>query len=107
MDTWKPPVPQERRVTVLDAGQLLLERLAGAGRKRATLEGYDCVLRVHLVPVFGERPLDRTTARDVEALIGLKPRKARRRRAFATSSRSCTRCTARPNAVATSRRTAR
>lgn len=57
------------RVTVAEAGQLLLERLETKGRRRATLENYESHIRVHLVPFFGSRRLDRIGRRDVEGLI--------------------------------------
>ncbi len=54
-------------LTVEDAGSRLLRQLAGAGRKKSTLEGYESALRVHLVPFFCERGLDRISRDDVEA----------------------------------------
>lgn len=69
-------VPQARktveRVDVALAGRRLLEHLAALGRKRSTLEGYECMLRVHLAPFFGPLPLEQVGAEDVERYIALK-----------------------------------
>ena len=47
------------------AGALLLANLRAKGRKRSTLEVYSSHLRVHLVPFFASRPLDRIGATSV------------------------------------------
>src|SRR5262249_24520455 len=39
------------------------------GRKKSTLEDYEGTLRVHLVPFFGERPLDDIDVSLVEAFV--------------------------------------
>ena len=65
------PQPAER-VTLEQAGKLLRRRLEGVGRKAATLEGYESMLRVHLVPFFGDTALDRISPRDIEQFIAVK-----------------------------------
>jgi integrase len=60
---------QVRGITVSEAGERLLEHLEAMGRKRATLADYESVLRVHLVPFFGEKPLDKITRADVERFM--------------------------------------
>jgi integrase len=65
------PQPAER-VTLDQAGQRLIARLRGVGRKPATLEGYESMLRVHLVPFFGDVTLDRISPRDIEKFIAVK-----------------------------------
>ena len=42
------------------------------GRKAATLEGYESVLRIHLVPFFGDARLDRITASGIEQFVAAK-----------------------------------
>lgn len=64
------PEPGER-VTLEAAGQRLIEHLHVMGRKRATLEGYENVLRVHLVAFFGDVTLDRITLSDLEQYIAV------------------------------------
>ena len=55
------------RLTVEQAGELLLANLRAKGRKRSTLEIYGSHLRVHLVPFFESRTLDRIGRREVQA----------------------------------------
>jgi len=57
------------RVSVAQAGQLLIERLETKGRRRTTLETYESHIRVHLVPFFGKQRLDRIGRREIEAFI--------------------------------------
>ncbi len=57
------------RVTVAEAGQLMLERLEVKGRRRTTLATYESHIRVHLVPFFGSQRLDRIGRREIEAFI--------------------------------------
>jgi integrase len=47
----------------------LIAHLEWRGRKRSTLQGYDSFLRIHLIPYFGERTIDRIGPRDVEAFM--------------------------------------
>jgi integrase len=65
------PQPAER-LTLEQVGQRLIERLRGAGRKPATLEGYESVLRIHLVPFFGDAALDRITVNGIERFLATK-----------------------------------
>jgi hypothetical protein len=65
------PKPEEH-LTLEQAGNRLIERLRGVGRKPATLEGYESVLRIHLVPFFGEVRLDRITASGIEQFVAVK-----------------------------------
>src|SRR3954467_4496790 len=65
------------RVTIAEAGERYIDHLTALGRKRATLMDYKSTLRVHLVPFFGARALDRIRARDVEAFITFETRAGR------------------------------
>jgi len=56
-------------VTVEQAGRALHAHLTAMGRKKATLQAHESITRVHLVPFFGARPLDRIGRRDVERFI--------------------------------------
>jgi integrase len=56
------------RVTVEEVGRLLIESLRAKERKRATIETYESMIRVHLVPFFAGRTLDRIGRREVDAL---------------------------------------
>ena len=51
--------------TVRVAGRSLLERLEARGSARSHIEGVESYLRVHVVPFFGEKPLDRIDDDDV------------------------------------------
>jgi hypothetical protein len=70
------------RLTVEQAGEQLCVRLELMGRKRSTVEGCRSTLSVHLVPHFGEKPLERIKREDVEELLaqlrrkGLAPKSA-------------------------------
>ena len=65
------------RVTVAEAGQLLLERLETKGRRRTTLEAYESHIRVHLSPFFGKQRLDRIGRREIEAFLRYMARSGR------------------------------
>ena len=65
------------RVTVAEAGQLLLERLETKGRRRTTLESYESHIRVHLSPFFGKQRLDRIGRREIEAFLRYMARSGR------------------------------
>jgi integrase len=58
------------RVTMKEAGDRLLAQLAALGRKRATAQSYESILRVHLAAHFAEQPLAKIARQDVEAFIG-------------------------------------
>jgi hypothetical protein len=55
------------RMTVGEAGKALVTARRSAGRKRSTIEGYQSILRQHMDPFFGSRPIERITRHDVEA----------------------------------------
>ncbi len=57
------------RATVAEAGRLVVARAAARGRKKSTLMSYESVLRVHLVPFFGERPLKEIGRREIDVFI--------------------------------------
>jgi integrase len=69
--------PAHERVTVAEAGRRHLDHLAALGRKRSTLMDYESALRVHLAPHFGNRPIDRLTADDVERFMVVKRREGK------------------------------
>jgi integrase len=59
---------RRERMTVAEAGELLIASATTRGLKRSTVMSYETICRVHLSPFFGSRPLDRITRRDVESL---------------------------------------
>lgn len=65
------------RVTVAEAGQLLLERLETKGLRRTTLATYESHIRVHLVPFFAKQRVDRIGRREIEAFIRFMARSGR------------------------------
>ena len=67
-DTNAAPALVER-VTVQDAGRQLLAHLDALGRKRATLEAYESIVRVHLAPFFAGRALSSIKPEDIEQFI--------------------------------------
>jgi hypothetical protein len=69
--------PTEDRPSVADAGDRLVELLELKGRKISTIEAVRSALRVHLVPQFGDRPLDRIDVRAVERFIASERREGR------------------------------
>jgi integrase len=69
--------PARESVTVAEAGRRHLDHLAALGRKRSTLMDYESALRVHLAPHFGNRPIDRLTADDVERFMVVKRREGK------------------------------
>lgn len=68
-DTAATPAVVER-ITVQQAGDRLLAQLAALGRKRATVQSYESILRVHLAPHFADQALAKITRHDVEAFMG-------------------------------------
>ena len=66
-------------MTVGVGGRAWLEALEAKGRSKSHVETVESHLRVHLVPFFKEKPLDRIAEADVTRLIvhlrrrGLKP----------------------------------
>src|SRR4051794_17688441 len=69
--TQEAAAPVSERIAMDEAGKRLLDRLEALGRKRATIESYESVLRVHLSPFFGAKPLTRITPDDVEQFMSL------------------------------------
>lgn len=59
---------RRERMTVAEAGELLIASATTRGLKRSTVMSYETICRVHLSPFFGLRPLDRIARRDVESL---------------------------------------
>lgn len=59
---------QRERVTVEEVGALLIEHRRSQGRKKTTIEAYDSMIRIHLVPFFAGRTLDRIGRREIQAL---------------------------------------
>jgi integrase len=59
---------RRERMTVAEAGELLIASATTRGLKRSTVMSYETICRVHLSPFFGSRPLDRIARRDVESL---------------------------------------
>jgi integrase len=63
--------PPSERIGIEEAGKRLLQRLEALDRKRATVESYESILRVHLVPFFGSKPLSHVTVADIEHFMGV------------------------------------
>jgi Phage integrase, N-terminal SAM-like domain len=80
------------QTAVDEAGKRYFRHLATLGRRRSTLENYESYLRVHLVPSFGEAPLDKIGRREVEGFIaetlgdGLAPKSVRNYLGFSIRS---------------------
>lgn len=72
-----PSVALAERVTVEEAGKLLVDRVRAKGRKRATVETYDSAVRVQLAPFFGGRTLDRIGRREIEGFMTYMERTGR------------------------------
>jgi integrase len=60
---------RHERVTVQEAGNLLVEHVRAKGRKRATVETYSSTIRVQLAPFFAGKTLDRIGRREIEAFV--------------------------------------
>ena len=66
-----PPVPE--RMTIAEAGARRIDHLEHVmQRKPTTIQDYRIMLRRHLVPFFGERPLERISGDDVVSYIAAK-----------------------------------
>ncbi len=63
------PVVMGAKLTVREAGKRYLGYLEHDGRKHTTLVAVEMTLRVHLVPFFGERGLDKITKADVKDFV--------------------------------------
>ena len=62
------------RLSIAEAGASLVEVLELKGRKPSTIEAVRSALRVHLIPQFGDRSLERIDVRAVEAFIAAERR---------------------------------
>src|ERR1700683_4691859 len=67
---------RRERMTITEAGELLVESATARGLKRSTVMTYETICRIHLAPFFGSRRLDPIGRRDVEKLSGptIRPR---------------------------------
>ena len=57
------------RLTVEEIGTRYIQHLTALGRRRSTLQDYKSYLRVHLVPFFGELPLEKIGRSDMQDFI--------------------------------------
>jgi integrase len=73
----EPALARRERITVAEAGELHVARVRMMGRKRATVQSYDSVVRVQLAPYFGARTLDRIGRREIEGFIAHMARSGR------------------------------
>jgi integrase len=58
-------------LTITELGSRYMKDLERQARKKATLTAVESILRVWLIPFFGERDLRRATMQDVTELIGM------------------------------------
>ena len=63
--------PVYERMTVEEAGELLIQKLVTKGRKPSTTVGYQSYLRVHVAPFFGEKQIADITNDDIEEFIAV------------------------------------
>ena len=66
--------PSHERLSVAEVGDRLVELLELKGRKPSTIEAVRSTLRVHLIPQFGDRALDRIDVQAVERFIAAERR---------------------------------
>jgi integrase len=77
------PVVRDAEMTLAVAGRALVEHLHARGRSKSHIETVESHLRVHLVPFFAERSIDRVRPADVTRLLArlrqseLKPKTVR------------------------------
>jgi integrase len=69
--------PIRERLDIKEAGERYIDRLESLGRKKTTISDYRSTLRVHLVPFFGDRSLERIDVQFVEALVAAKQREGK------------------------------
>lgn len=70
----RPSAPKER-IGLEEAGARYVRHLETVRyRKRSTIQDYEIMLRRHLVPFFGDKPLERVGAGDVESYVQAKLR---------------------------------
>jgi integrase len=77
MASLQQPAALGGRITVKEGGELLIESVRAKGRKKATIEGYESHIRVHLVPFFDQQRLDRIDRREVEDFVRYMGRSGR------------------------------
>jgi integrase len=70
----------EERLNLEDLGPRFLAQKETVGLRRKTLKDYEGTLRVHLVPYFGGRSLERITPVEVESYIRVKLREGKSRK---------------------------
>jgi integrase len=63
------------RVTIGEVGALVVENRRVRGRKKATIQVYDSMTRIHLVPYFGDRTLDQIGRREIQSFVSHMLRK--------------------------------
>lgn len=64
--------PLAARLSLAQAGERYLRHIRSLRRAPSTLQDYEIILRRHLAPFFGERPLERVTSADVAAYADRK-----------------------------------
>jgi integrase len=69
--------PIRERLDIKEAGERYIDRLESLGRKKTTISDYRSTLRVHLVPFFVGRSLERIDVQMVEAFIAAKQREGK------------------------------
>jgi integrase len=67
-ETRATPARPERR-TLAEVGRELIRAKGAAGRKPSTIEGYDYMLRIHLVPFFDTTPVHKIDEEQVERFV--------------------------------------
>jgi integrase len=70
-------VTTDARRTIESVGQLLLAQLEARGRSRSHLETVESHLRIHLIPFFGDRAIDRIDEERVTRLLATLRRNGR------------------------------
>ncbi len=85
-------------MTIAEAGELLVASSITRGLKRSTVMSYESVVRVHLAPFFGSRPLDRIGRREVEGLGAHMTRQGSSPKSIRNALASCTRSSSTPAA---------
>jgi integrase len=68
-ETAKAPPALVEEMSIEQAGASLIKQLVVKGRKLSTTDNYESYLRVHLAPFFGDTPIARITAADVEDFL--------------------------------------
>ncbi|HMT06077.1 MAG TPA: site-specific integrase [Solirubrobacterales bacterium] len=71
------PPPPESRVSVGEAGRLLVENRVAMGRKTSTTYNYRSVLRTHINPYFDGISIHQVTRDQVESFMGNMSRKGK------------------------------